>query len=205
MRRASTRPASCVPGNLLLHHDLRLQVLLDFVARYRCREEDAALGAPVVEVGRHDELGVGQGVRHREHGAAAIPEEEARGAGSPLRDAIGPGERQEQAGIIAARRCVAHTELAAQRLRLSANPLHRVPGDAGTVTERRNPPLCQQVETNAQVGIGGASLGAQDVPLLHQGRDVGGEWYGIECARADNHVTKPWMQAERGELLAVLA
>ena len=58
---------------------------------------------------------------------------------------------------------------------MRADPLHRFPRDARSTDERRRVPPGQQVEPDSDVGIGGTALTAQDIALLHEGREVGRE------------------------------
>jgi hypothetical protein len=178
-------------------------MLLDLLARHRCREEDPAHGTTVVQVCRHDELGTGQRDATAPAPHPPIPQQEARGATASLRDAIGVGQRQQDPAPLLSDDAFAHTELAPQCPRMRADPLHRIPRDARSTDERRRVPPGQQVQPDADVGIGGTALAAQDVALLHEGREVGASDASASPRAPEDHVAETGMQAKAAELLAV--
>ena len=203
-RRASTRAASAFHVTCFLDHDLRPEMLLDLLPRHRCRQEDAALGSAIVEIRRHDELRTRQRVRKRQHGSSPVPEQEARGIAAPLRDAIGVGECQQETRrqrCSTARRAPPSCRRSARawvRIRSTDSRATRAPPTNGGVFRCASRSSRMRMSGSAGPPSLRRTSRSSTRAAMSAASDVASR-----CARADDHVTEPGVQAQSCEFFTV--
>ena len=201
-----------VPGDDGLAADVVGEALLQIGQRHRGGQEDARFAGGAVEVGDGEPLLGRQRLGLLEIGAAparqAILRRHPAGlaAGAALADAVGIGQRHQNAdGVRVHRVVVAHAKLAAPLPGL----LHRLLGAAAVDAEAARSTLAaalltaQQVDAQAQVGVAETGLGADDVALAQQGRDQTGERALAHRLAGQHHVGQTRMHAEAGHAAAV--
>ena len=136
----------------------------------------------------------------RENGPGAIPEEIPRGVPrSPLRDAVGEGERQDASDRWHVRRRRSGRQLAAPPRRLFGDPAQQVEVDPVTVrAPRRGSDAAEGVNTGLEVHAGDLGSATQRVALAEDGGDIAGERGRAFGPGAKRHVRQSRVHAERG-------
>ena len=186
-----------VPGNDRLRRNLVAAVPLQVARAEGRRQEDAALGPLVIQVGCHQIGGVGQGLGRGEGGAAAAAQDKAA-RGAALGNPVGVGEGEQQpGGVDLAGGAGPEAKLPLPVLRLGPDPAagRRVHGVAAGPPQRR--------QAQAQVGVGGGALAAADVALAEQSRQLAGQSAQGQGHRPQDHVRQAGVQSESRHLPAV--
>ena len=179
-----------VPREYILTHDGVGELGLELREGNRKGEEDPALRALPVQLGRHDIILPGER-RVIHEGSGAVSQHELPGRGrTPLRHAIRIGQCQHQSRRGRGCRRLSRTALARppaqsdlgpgapQRLAIRLRSLHGA---------------AQQVETQAQIGVGGPCgpcAPPEEVALGKQRGQLTGELPGAEIATSDHHVSE---------------